>query len=129
VCYGNYQLKKLFSGEYAQLFPAILDTDADQISMEFAVSDGAGLDLFKKYKTDKEVVVGVIDVKSDDVETPAIVARRIRTALEFIPAECMYISPDCGMKFLPRDRAYGKLEAMVEGTRIVREELLGKGEA
>jgi 5-methyltetrahydropteroyltriglutamate--homocysteine methyltransferase len=122
VCYGNYQLKKLFSGEYAQLFPAILETNADQISMEFAVSEGAGLDLFKKYKTDKEVVVGVIDVKSDEVETPAVVAQRIRTALEFIPAEHMYISPDCGMKFMPRDRAYGKLKAMVEGTRIVRGE-------
>jgi 5-methyltetrahydropteroyltriglutamate--homocysteine methyltransferase len=126
VCYGNYQLKKLFSGEYAQLFPAILDTRADQISMEFAVSDGAGLDLFKKYPTAKEVVVGVIDVKSDEVETPAVVAQRIRRALEFIPAERMYISPDCGMKFMPRDRAYGKLKAMVEGTRIVREELAGK---
>jgi 5-methyltetrahydropteroyltriglutamate--homocysteine methyltransferase len=129
VCYGNYQLKKLFSGEYAQLFPAILDTNADQISMEFAVSDGAGLDLFRKYKTDKEVVVGVIDVKSDDVETPAVVAQRIRTALEFIPAGRMYVSPDCGMKFMPRERAYGKLQAMVEGTRIVREELSGKGAA
>lgn len=129
VCYGNYQLKKLFSGEYAQLFPAILDTEADQISMEFAVSEGAGLDLFKKYKTDKEVVVGVIDVKSDDVETAAVVAQRIRTALGFIPPEKIYISPDCGMKFMPRDRAYAKLKAMVEGTRIVREEFSGKGKA
>jgi len=129
VCYGNYQLKKLFSGEYAQLFPAILETDADQISMEFAVSDGAGLDLFKHYSTEKEVVVGVIDVKTEEVETPAVVAQRIRTALEFIPAERMYISPDCGMKFMPRDRAYGKLKAMVEGTRIVRDELMGKSEA
>jgi 5-methyltetrahydropteroyltriglutamate--homocysteine methyltransferase len=125
VCYGNYQLKKLFSGEYAQLFPAILDTHADQISMEFAVSDGAGLELFTQYKTDKDVVVGVIDVKSDEVETPALVASRIRKALEFIPAEKMYVSPDCGMKFMPRDRAYAKLKAMVDGTRIVREELSG----
>jgi 5-methyltetrahydropteroyltriglutamate--homocysteine methyltransferase len=125
VCYGNYQLKKLFSGEYAQLFPAILDTEADQISMEFAVSDGAGLELFTKYETEKEVVVGVIDVKSEEIETPAVVAERIRTALGFIPAERMYISPDCGMKFMARDRAYKKLQAMVEGTRIVREELKG----
>ena len=123
VCYGNYQLKKLFSGEYAQLFPAILDTHADQMSMEFAVSDGAGLDLFKKYKTDKEVVVGVIDVKSEQVETPDLVARRIRQALEYIPAEKLWLSPDCGMKFMPRDRAFGKLQAMVEGARIVRKEL------
>ncbi len=125
VCYGNYQLKKLFSGEYAELFPAILETNAHQISMEFAVSDGAGLDLFRKYRTDKEVVVGVIDVKNDVVESAAVVAGRIRKALEFIPAEKVYLSPDCGMKFMPRDRAFGKLQAMVEGARTVRRELTG----
>jgi 5-methyltetrahydropteroyltriglutamate--homocysteine methyltransferase len=125
VCYGNYQLKKLFRGQYDELFPALLDTAADQISMEFAVSSGVGLELFAKYKTDKEIVVGVIDVKAEAVETPAIVAQRIREALKFIPAKKMYISPDCGMKFMPRDRAFGKLQAMVEGTRIVRQELSG----
>jgi 5-methyltetrahydropteroyltriglutamate--homocysteine methyltransferase len=125
VCYGNYQLKKLFSGQYDELFPAILETHADQISMEFAVSNGAGLDLFTRHKTDKEIVVGVIDVKSEEIESTEVVVRRIRQALEYIPAEKMYISPDCGMKFMPRDRAYGKLRAMVEGARIVRQELAG----
>jgi len=123
VCYGNYQLKRLFKGQYAELFPAILDTNAHQISMEFAVSEGEGLELFRQYKTDKEVVVGVIDVKSEEIESPETVAGRIRQALESVPAEKMYVSPDCGMKFMPRDRAFGKLCAMVEGTRIVRKEL------
>lgn len=123
VCYGNYQLKKLFKGQYADLFPALLDVNASQICLEFAVSDGIGLELFKQYKTDKEVAVGVIDVKDESVETPGMVAKRIRQALEFIPAERMVIVPDCGMKFMPRERAFGKLKAMVEGTRIVRKEL------
>ena len=123
VCYGNYQLKKLFKGQYAELFPLILETESDQISMEFAVSDGVGLELFKQYKTDKEVVVGVVDVKDENVETPETVAKRIRQALEFISAEKMFVSPDCGMKFMPRHRAFGKLKAMVEGTRIIRKEL------
>jgi 5-methyltetrahydropteroyltriglutamate--homocysteine methyltransferase len=123
VCYGNYQLKKLFKGDYSELFPAILDTHSHQISMEFAVNGGAGLDLFKKFRTEKEVVVGVIDVKDETVETPDVVAGRIRQALKFIPAERLYVSPDCGMKFMPRERAFGKLKAMVEGTRIVRREL------
>lgn len=125
VCYGNYQLKKLFKGQYAELFPAILDTNADQISMEFAVSDGIGLELFKQYRTNKEIVVGVVDVKDEAVETPEVAAQRIRQALEYIPAEKLYISPDCGMKFMPRERAFGKLKAMVEGARIVRKELGG----
>ncbi|MGE5315733.1 MAG: methionine synthase [Acidobacteriota bacterium] len=123
ICYGNYQLKKLYTGQYAELFPALLETKADQLSMEFAVSDGAGLELFRQYPTEKEIVVGVIDVKDEQVETPELVARRIRRALEFIPKEKMYISPDCGMKFMPRHRAFGKLRAMVEGTKIVRAEL------
>jgi 5-methyltetrahydropteroyltriglutamate--homocysteine methyltransferase len=123
VCYGNYQLKKLFTGQYAELFPAILETRARQISMEFAVSDGIGLELFTQYPTDKDVVVGVIDVKDEAIETPAVVAGRIRQALKHVPAGRLIISPDCGMKFMPRDRAFGKLCAMVEGTRIVRREL------
>jgi 5-methyltetrahydropteroyltriglutamate--homocysteine methyltransferase len=123
VCYGNYQLKRLFTGQYAELFPAILDTAAHQISLEFAVSDGVGLELFSQYPTDKEIVVGVIDVKDEAVETAETVAGRIRQALKHVAPEKMYISPDCGMKFMPRDRAFGKLKAMVEGTRIVRREL------
>ncbi len=123
ACYGNYQLKKLFSGQYAELFPAILDANCQQICLEFAVSDGIGLELFKQYPTDKEVGVGVIDVKDENVETPEVIARRIRQALKSIPAEKVTIVPDCGMKFMPRDRAFGKLQAMVEGTRIVRREL------
>jgi 5-methyltetrahydropteroyltriglutamate--homocysteine methyltransferase len=123
VCYGNYQLKKLFKGQYAELFPAILETKAQQLCLEFAVSGGAGLELFRNYKTDKEVAVGVIDVKDENVETPVVVAGRIRHAMKFIPAEKLWIVPDCGMKFMPRDRAFRKLKAMVEGTRIVRKEL------
>ncbi len=126
VCYGNYQLKKLFKGQYAELFPAILETKADQLSLEFAVSDGVGLELFKQYKTGKEIVVGIIDVKNESVETPEVVAGRVRKALEYIPAEKLYLSPDCGMKFMPRHRAFGKLRAMVDGVRIVRRELEGK---
>lgn len=123
ACYGNYQLKKLFSGQYAELFPAILDANCHQICLEFAVSDGVGLELFKQHPTDKEVGVGVIDVKDQNVETAEVVAKRIREALKYIPAEKMTIVPDCGMKFMPRERAFGKLKAMVEGTKIVRKEL------
>lgn len=123
VCYGNYQLKKLFTGQDAELFPAILETHAQQLCLEFAVSDGVGLELFQQDTTDKEIAVGVIDVKDEKVETPDLVAQRIRQALQYIPAEKMSIVPDCGMKFMPRARAFGKLKALVEGARIVRKEL------
>ena len=62
-------------------------------------------------------------LKDERVETSDVVAQRIRRALEYIPVERLYVSPDCGMKFMPRDRAFAKLKAMVDGTRIVRREL------
>ncbi len=123
VCYGNYQLQRLFTGEYADLFPAILETRADQLSFEFAVSEGAGLELLKRFPTCKEIVAGVVDVKDESIETAEKVAARIRRILEYVRPERLWVSPDCGMKFMPRSRAFAKLCAMVEGARIVRREL------
>ena len=59
------------------------------------------------------------------VETPAIVAERIRRALAYVATERLIVAPDCGMKYLPRDVAFGKLNAMVDGAAIVRRELRG----
>jgi 5-methyltetrahydropteroyltriglutamate--homocysteine methyltransferase len=72
---------------------------------------------------DKTIVLGVLDLGSDEVETPQVVAERIRRALGVVPAERVVVAPDCGMKYLPRGLAFGKLRAMVEGARLVREEL------
>jgi 5-methyltetrahydropteroyltriglutamate--homocysteine methyltransferase len=70
----------------------------------------------------KTIVLGVLDLSTVEVETPAVVADRIRRALPFVPAEQIVVAPDCGMKYLPRSVAYAKLEAMVEGAAIVRAE-------
>jgi 5-methyltetrahydropteroyltriglutamate--homocysteine methyltransferase len=74
----------------------------------------------------KKIMLGVIDLSDMTVETPEMVAARIRRALPHMPAEDIIVAPDCGMKYLPRDVADGKLRAMVEGARIVREETQGK---
>jgi 5-methyltetrahydropteroyltriglutamate--homocysteine methyltransferase len=68
-------------------------------------------------------VLGVLDLGATDVETPAVVAARIRRALEVLPPERLVAAPDCGMKYLPRERARDKLEAMVAGARLVSAEL------
>jgi 5-methyltetrahydropteroyltriglutamate--homocysteine methyltransferase len=70
---------------------------------------------------DKTVVLGVLDLGSSDVETPGVVAGRIRRALAVVPSERLVVAPDCGMKYLPRERAFRKLQAMVAGARLVRE--------
>jgi 5-methyltetrahydropteroyltriglutamate--homocysteine methyltransferase len=67
---------------------------------------------------DKTVVLGVLDLGSNEVETPKVVAARIRRALEVVPAERLVVAPDCGMKYLTRERAFLKLEAMVAGARL-----------
>ena len=71
---------------------------------------------------DKVVVLGVLDLGADDVETPEQVADRIRRALGVVEPQRLVVAPDCGMKYLPRQRAFGKLQAMVEGARMVSEE-------
>jgi 5-methyltetrahydropteroyltriglutamate--homocysteine methyltransferase len=72
---------------------------------------------------DKTIVLGVIDLGSSEVETPEIVADRIRNALTVVAPERLVVAPDCGMKYLARERAFRKLEAMVAGARLVREDL------
>ena len=68
---------------------------------------------------DKVIVLGVLDLGSDEAETPEVVAGRIRRALEVLPPERLVVAPDCGMKYLPRELAFRKLEAMVEGARLL----------
>jgi len=97
------------------------DCSATHLSLEAAQPNLAAAVL--REVPSKIVVLGVLDLGSDEVETPDVVAGRIRTALDVVPPERLVLAPDCGMKYLPRERAYGKLEALVAGARVVREEL------
>jgi 5-methyltetrahydropteroyltriglutamate--homocysteine methyltransferase len=100
------------------------NTKAQQISIE-AAQPKLDLAVLRKLPS-KTIILGVIDLADKAVETPATVADRIRAALPHVPAERLVIAPDCGMKYLPRDTAYGKMKAMVDGARIVRHELAGR---
>jgi 5-methyltetrahydropteroyltriglutamate--homocysteine methyltransferase len=71
----------------------------------------------------KTVLLGVLDLGWGEAETPELVAERIRRALEVVPAERLVVAPDCGMKYLSRELAFRKLQAMVAGARLVREDL------
>ena len=72
---------------------------------------------------DKTIILGVLDLGSTEVETPDVVANRIRRALTVVAPERLVVAPDCGMKYLPRERAFRKLGAMVAGARLAREDL------
>ncbi len=71
----------------------------------------------------KQILLGVLDLGTNEVESADTVAKRIRAALAHASADRLVIAPDCGMKYLPRDVAYGKLAAMVAGAKQVRAEL------
>ena len=98
------------------------DVAATHVSLEAAQPD---LDpALLRELPGKSIVLGVLDLGAVEVETLQQVAHRIRRALEVVPAERLVVAPDCGMKYLPRTRAYAKLQAMVQGAGLVRAELL-----
>jgi 5-methyltetrahydropteroyltriglutamate--homocysteine methyltransferase len=106
--------------EYAFL-AELAGTTASTISMESAqpkIDLGILRDL-----APKNIMLGVLDLSDPKIESPETVAARIRRGLEHVPAERLIPAPDCGMKYLPRETAFGKLKAMVEGASIVRREL------
>lgn len=120
VCYGNRYARPLWEGHYDFLFPAVLDANVDQLVLEFARKGYADLPVIEKFGWDRKIGLGVIDVKTHQVETPRMVATRIRAALDLVSAEQLVINPDCGLRNLSTRVARAKLAAMVEGTSLVR---------
>src|SRR5919198_1642004 len=116
TCFGYAQFVHEKSGGYPFLLE-LNECAATQISVEAAQPN---LDpTVLRDLPDKTIVLGVLDLGSEEVETPEDVAARIRRALEVVPAERLVVAPDCGMKYLLRERAYAKLQAMVTGARLV----------
>ena len=97
---------------------------AQQVSIE-AAQPKLDLKVLRELPS-KTIILGVIDLADKAVETPQVVADRIRRALAHIPADRVVVAPDCGMKYLPRAVAFGKMNAMAEGAAVVRRELAGK---
>jgi 5-methyltetrahydropteroyltriglutamate--homocysteine methyltransferase len=121
MCFGYAQLVHDKSrGRYAFLEP-LADSCVDQISIE-AAQPRLDLGVLKGIAR-QTVILGVLDLGTPAVESSAEVAARIRRGLEHVPAERLIPAPDCGMKYLTRETAFGKLCALVEGAAIVRAEL------
>ena len=120
ICFGYAHVVHARPEGYSFL-PELEDCAADQISIETAQS---GLDL--KALDDlpsKKIILGVLDLSTEEIETPEAIASRIRPAVDRIGAERILVAPDCGMKYMRRDVAFGKLKAMCDGAAIVRAEL------
>ncbi len=132
ICYGygikaNTDWKKTLGSEwrqYEEAFPKLQTSTIDIISLECHNSH-VPMDLLELIRG-KKVMVGAIDVANHTVETPEEVAATLRKALQFVDADKLYPSTNCGMAPLPRQVASGKLNALSAGAEIVRRELLAK---
>lgn len=113
VCYGDY----------SRIYPEILEFPIDEFDVELANGDYEQLDVFKEPDFDLDLALGVTDVHVAEVESVATIKANIQKGLEIVPPERLTVSPDCGVKLLPRDVAYGKMENMVTAAREVEREL------
>jgi 5-methyltetrahydropteroyltriglutamate--homocysteine methyltransferase len=126
LCFGYAAIVHQRPTGYSFL-PELADTKVNQISIETAQSS-LDCSILEKLRG-KTIILGVLDLSSNQVETPEVVAARIRRALPFVDADRMIVAPDCGMKYLSREAAFGKMNAMADGARIVRAELQGRAAA
>ncbi|MCX7933545.1 MAG: 5-methyltetrahydropteroyltriglutamate--homocysteine methyltransferase [Rhodovarius sp.] len=122
LCFGYAAIVSDKPTGYSFL-PQLADSTADQISIE-AAQPRLDLGVLRDL-SNKTIMLGVLDLGSEEVETPELVAQRLRAGLRHVAPERLVAAPDCGMKYLPRARAFAKLKALAEGAAIVRRELGG----
>jgi len=113
VCYGDY----------FRIYPEILEFPVDEFDLELANGDYEQLDVFKDPEFTADLALGVTDVHVAEAESVEQIKENIKKGLEVVPPERLVVSPDCGVKLLPRDVAYGKMENMVKAAREVEAEL------
>jgi 5-methyltetrahydropteroyltriglutamate--homocysteine methyltransferase len=120
ICFGYAAIIHARPSGYSFL-PELADCSCKQVSIETAQSN---LDCAVLAKlAGKRIMVGCINLDDMTVETPELVVGRIKRALPYVQKEDVILAPDCGMKYLPRDIAFGKMKAMVEAAKILRSEL------
>jgi 5-methyltetrahydropteroyltriglutamate--homocysteine methyltransferase len=120
ICFGYAAIIHERPEGYSFL-PEFAGTTVKQVSIETAQSN---LDCsVLKTLSDKTIILGVLDLSTNDIETPEIVAARIERALPFVDPKRLIVAPDCGLKYLPRAVAFGKMKAMADGAKLVRRTL------
>ncbi|PSQ15608.1 methionine synthase [Halobacteriales archaeon QS_8_69_26] len=113
VCYGDY----------SRIYPEVLDFPVDELDLELANGDYEQLDVFQEPEFTTDLALGVVDVHHAEVESVPEIKANIRKGFEVVPPERLVVSPDCGLKLLPREAAFEKMRNMVRAAREVEEEL------
>ncbi|MFB6155238.1 MAG: methionine synthase [Haloferacaceae archaeon] len=113
VCYGDY----------SRIYPEMLDFPVDEFDLELANGDFEQIDVFTEPAFTKDLALGVVDVHDAEVESVDEIRSNIEQGLKVVPPERLTVSPDCGLKLLPREVAYRKMENMVAAARAVEADL------
>ncbi|MBV8452952.1 MAG: cobalamin-independent methionine synthase II family protein, partial [Deltaproteobacteria bacterium] len=127
VCRGNWSRKEdvLLSGNYGPLLPWLMRMNVSQLVLEMATPRAGEVDVFKEYRNEKELGLGVANPRTDEVESPAQIAQRVREVLKYFDPEKIYLNPDCGFgTFAERcvnnaETAYRKLQTIAEAAEIL----------
>jgi 5-methyltetrahydropteroyltriglutamate--homocysteine methyltransferase len=130
VCRGNWSRKEevLLKGNYGPLLPYLVQMHIDQLVLEMATPRAGELDVFKEYANEKELGLGVVNPRTDEIESPAMIVQRVKEVLKFFAPEKIYLNPDCGFgTFAERcvntpETAYRKLKAIGEAAEMLRRE-------
>jgi 5-methyltetrahydropteroyltriglutamate--homocysteine methyltransferase len=124
LCFGNYKARAVAPRQYGPLYPAFHQLRVDEVHLEMASREFAELELISEIVAHgQDVCVGIVDVKSYFIETPEVIAQRVRQCLRHAPAERLSFAPDCGLSQTARWASKLKLAHMVEGVQIVRREI------
>ena len=130
ICRGNWSRKEdvLLKGNYGPLLPWLMKMNIHQLVLEMATPRAGEIDVFKEYKNQKELGLGVANPRTDNIEDPQAIAKSVRHLLEFYDADKIFLNPDCGFgTFAERcvntpDIAFKKLESISKAAEILRRE-------
>jgi 5-methyltetrahydropteroyltriglutamate--homocysteine methyltransferase len=130
VCRGNWSRKEevLLKGNYGPLLPYLVQMHIDQLVLEMATPRAGELEVFKEYANEKELGLGVVNPRTDEIESPTMIVQRVKEVLKFFNPEKIYLNPDCGFgTFAERcvntsETAYRKLKAIGEAAALLRQE-------
>ena len=110
-------------GDFAAIYPGILDLPVDQLDLALANYGYRWLDLMDKHPFTKEMAIGIVDVHTHELESVAEAAEGIRKGLKYVSADKLLPHPDCGLKTRPVEESIAKCRIVVEATKVVRAEL------
>lgn len=127
VCRGNIERRSDAAGDFGIIWPALCRAHVDELALEFALPQAGSIDVLAQWPPHLRLGFGCLDVRCEEVESPATIAERVRRAMRYLPAERLSLNPDCGFapssnNPIPLDEPYAKLKALTAAAALLRAE-------